>query len=347
MRGAFDASKHDSSPKSVTIAGETWLFAQAGADSHPANARCNNVEAVAGPNETRVFLCKLARHEKTARFVGKKLIKRFIGDAAFQQVGDENGALLADMMLAQLTQAWLTTHGDLSQVLRELLTMAPTGLSPQVYGSYFERSLLLDNGKVKRPLVHAASVVKAWGASLAPESSLLFKKVSASAASFNGVMGLLAQQGEDLYSVAPPTGYPEASAAWLGDNRMLKKLDFVETLEPWTSDNTLLPALIQRTTVSNEGLVSDDTHYFHSYVFDNNKLVTQLAGRLNPGGVVDPTFLSALVSYLNSQYGSFASPSDLNHYAKNTSALVLEQTFNAKQMDAAKAILLHPGAFYH
>lgn len=347
VRGAFDASKHDSSPKSVTIAGETWLFAQAGADSHPANARCNNVEAVAGPNETRVFLCKLARHEKTARFVGKKLIKRFIGDAAFQQVGDENGALLADMMLAQLTQAWLTTHGDLSQVLRELLTMAPTGLSPQVYGSYFERSLLLDNGKVKRPLVHAASVVKAWGASLAPESSLLFKKVSASAASFNGVMGLLAQQGEDLYSVAPPTGYPEASAAWLGDNRMLKKLDFVETLEPWTSDNTLLPALIQRTTVSNEGLVSDDTHYFHSYVFDNNKLVTQLAGRLNPGGVVDPTFLSALVSYLNSQYGSFASPSDLNHYAKNTSALVLEQTFNAKQMDAAKAILLHPGAFYH
>ena len=216
---------HDMLPKQVQLANTVqWKFAQDGINSTPENSVCGDVEATAGENEVFVFMCLLARHPKSAELVGKKLIKRFLGEDA-----------PIDEVLPVFQLAWANSNANLRRALTALLTARP---GTEEYGSYLLRSLFLEQPVVKRPLEYSASMVRALrvGIEGAPYST-----------SYNKFKSDLINSGEDSYRVGPPTGYPEEGKAWLGNSSVLIKLNQID----WVIDTigTPLSYLMVKPTV--------------------------------------------------------------------------------------------------
>jgi uncharacterized protein (DUF1800 family) len=179
-------SRHDPGTKTVTLDGSpAWVF--------NGTLGCAGRPSADFANEGEVLICLLARDPHTARFVTRKLIQRFVDELVPTPLHD------------QAIATWLATGGDLRAVLETILT------SDEFLSVRHARA------KIERPLVFAASALRAIGQpDLEGISQLLTQEYTSTRASnsFNGLMGDLIAMGEAPYRAAPPTGYPEASAAW-------------------------------------------------------------------------------------------------------------------------------------
>jgi uncharacterized protein (DUF1800 family) len=133
----------------------------------------------------------LATHPSTAKFIARKLCRRFVADDPPQSLVD------------RAAETFRGTDGDIRQVLRTILT-APEFYSARVY-----------RNKIKSPFELAVSAIRATGASTDGASPLI---------------QAVARMGQPLYLCQPPTGYSDVSAEWLNSATLLERMNFALAL---------------------------------------------------------------------------------------------------------------------
>lgn len=146
------------------------------------------IPAGGGMEDGRSVLRLLARHPSTAEFVSRKLAHRFVSDRP------------KEPLVQRMAERWLASDGDLREVMRLLLNAPEFTLAP--FG---------EPAKVKRPLVLLAGLARGLGASGDGMARRLVRDAR--------------DLGEELYMARPPTGYPEASHAWAGNETLLRRLN--------------------------------------------------------------------------------------------------------------------------
>ncbi len=340
----FDVGRHDLEPKTVELvdyyggADTVWKFAHptgnASCEKTVADGSTTTIEASVGEKEVEVLMCLLARHPKTAEMIGKKLIRRFLGDEAIDGISVNGNDLLE-----QFIEQWVDNHGDLKHMYRFLLTKKPGGFDR---GSYFERSLFLPSNKVKRPLVFAASALRAANIRHRKtdyvNSTFAFEFKN----SYYGIMGDFDNNGEKLYRIAPPTGYSELGVSWQGNNTTLMKFD--QAIRIINESNDMDPkARIMFESVQDE----EDNEWlyniveYYDYVYDNRRLVAIIAERLLPTTGLDPLSFAEIVNYLNLNFPTVPKEDAFS------AGYTIRNDFNDRKEAATKLILSLPRAFYH
>lgn len=195
-------NRHVQGTKTVTLENtQPWVFdGTLGCDGRPADAFATEAE---------VLFCLLALHPKTAEFVSKKLITRFVSE----QVPEE--------LLTRAVNAWMANGGNLRGVMLAILSSKP-----------FAGDIVYWGNKFGRPQVYAARVARALGVDTLGQSTIVDQPANANRVrnSFNGVMADLELMGEALYKAAPPTGYPDVSVAWASAGGTLVRLNLVQRL---------------------------------------------------------------------------------------------------------------------
>jgi uncharacterized protein (DUF1800 family) len=143
-----------------------------------------------GMDEGEAAIRLLAHHPSTARHLANELCRRL--------VADEPPTALVERVAAR----FLATGGDLTETIRAIVT-SPEFFDPRSY-----------RAKVKSPFEYAASAVRAVGGST--DGRALGREV--------------ADMGEPLYLCQPPTGYSDASDAWINSGALLARLNFAMAL---------------------------------------------------------------------------------------------------------------------
>jgi len=320
---SFSNGNHIDGEKIINLDGEQWRFAVNGTTSDPANATCVKadagatvLEATEGEEEIKVFTCKLAQHPWSGAMVGKKLIYRFLGDNA------PVAEMLADTGLIMTT--WGSSKGNLTQLVDSVLSAEP---DPANYvgqaGTYFERSLFLEDAKVKRPLVYAASIIRSIDPGYEGTSNYLATDLDGNANrpnAFKGIVGVLDELGERLYQVGPPTGYSEKGTDWLGSQASLLKINLAHDLiDPESQVQTVLglPLLVSN------NLYTSNQWFMKSNPVNEAELVDFVIEKYAVGGVVSPEIRELLIGYLQSD----AYLSSLNKSRDTLEAVLTTPTF--------------------
>lgn len=133
----------------------------------------------------------LARHPATARFIAKKLVRRF--------VADEPPPLLVE----RAAETFRRADGDVRAVLRTILE------APEFFAEEFYQS------KVKKPLEYVASALRLMEAET---------KVTPQLTRYLGRMG------EPLFLAQPPTGFPDSGSSWISADMLLTRMNFAADL---------------------------------------------------------------------------------------------------------------------
>jgi uncharacterized protein (DUF1800 family) len=126
-----------------------------------------------GVEQGRGVLADLARHPATARHVAGKLARHFIADDPPQE------------LVAQLTQRFLDTDGDLKEVAKALVS-APQSWSPE-------------QAKIKRP----------------GEWIVAARRATGTQGQIERMTGLQTLLGESLWRPPAPKGFSDDNATWL------------------------------------------------------------------------------------------------------------------------------------
>ncbi len=129
----------------------------------------------------------LEEHPSTARFIARKLARRFVSDEP------------PESLVLKLSETYARTHGDIRSMLRAIFE------SPEFWS---RRSL---RAKVRSPLELVAAAVRGLDATVADPAALA---------------RAVARIGEPLYAAQPPTGYPDLAQTWLGSGALLARIDF-------------------------------------------------------------------------------------------------------------------------
>jgi uncharacterized protein (DUF1800 family) len=137
------------------------------------------------------LLSFLANHPRTAERVSASLIRRFVSENPPPQ------------LVAEARDTFLATGGDLREVMRTILT------SPDFLQAHYRE-------KIKRPLVLAASLVRATRADLQIGMREL-----------ESVGKMIAYLGEPLYGAREPIGFPEDSAHWASSATLFRRFDLI------------------------------------------------------------------------------------------------------------------------
>jgi uncharacterized protein (DUF1800 family) len=195
----------------------------------------------------------LATHPSTAAFIARKLVQRF--------VNDEPPASL----VKKVEEAFLSTHGDLSAVMRTLLTA-------REFSSTRHRA-----AKLKAPLEFVVSALRAVGADMTngwPAARLV---------------GLL---GQSLYEAVPPTGWSELAPAVVSASGMLSRVDAAQRI----SAGTLEGATVDTTQWNGTGTGrSGATKLLSSILFRRTSKATRQAIQHAAEANASPTLQAALV----------------------------------------------------
>jgi uncharacterized protein (DUF1800 family) len=128
-----------------------------------------------GERQGERVLDLLSEHPATARFIARKLCRRFIADAG----------TVPERLVARLAQTFRRTDGDIRQVLSVLLRSEEFRQGTQ--------------SKLKRPFDFAISALRALNADT----------------DGRGVVPHLHRMGQAPYQWAMPNGYPDRAQAWL------------------------------------------------------------------------------------------------------------------------------------
>jgi uncharacterized protein (DUF1800 family) len=126
----------------------------------------------------------LANHPSTAKFVSKKLVRRFVSDNP------------PDALVQRVAATYQKTDGDIRQMMGVILH------SDEFKNSYGQ--------KVRRPLEFVAASMRALDVKVDAKSSEILR----------GVMVLL---GQPLFQWATPDGYPDYAGAWINTNGLLAR----------------------------------------------------------------------------------------------------------------------------
>jgi uncharacterized protein (DUF1800 family) len=133
----------------------------------------------------------LAHHPSTAKFISRKLAKRFVSDDPPQA--------LVDRMAA----TFMASDGDLRAVLQTLFK-SPEFLSEGAW-----------QAKLKSPLEMVVSSVRAMNADVVDTSALAQR---------------IADLGEPLYGKIDPSGYADTSDAWTSTATVMGRINFASAL---------------------------------------------------------------------------------------------------------------------
>ena len=151
----------------------------------------HTIAAGGGEQDGVQVIAILARHPATARFISRKLARRFVADAPPQS--------LVDRMAATFTQ----TDGDLRAVLEAMFTSREF-LSEGAWQS-----------KLKTPMELVLSAARALDADVTDAGALA---------------QYIADLGQPLYAKAEPTGYPDTLEAWANSAGFLGRMNFASAL---------------------------------------------------------------------------------------------------------------------
>ena len=127
-----------------------------------------------GREEGEKLFDYLSAHPATARFISRKLAKRFVADDP------------PESLVQSCAQTFLATGGEIGKVMTKLLT------SPEFWAQ-------LDQPKLKTPVEYVFSAVRALGGRV--DSAV-------------GATKYLARLGMQPYFCTPPTGYSSRGADW-------------------------------------------------------------------------------------------------------------------------------------
>jgi len=170
------------------IDGRGFLFVPAAHDTSQKRILTLTLPAGGGLSDGDTLIHYLANHPHTALHIATKLCRRFVSETP-------SGCELRAAM------RFLTTQGDLREVMREILT------SPEFHDPRNFRA------KIKRPLHMVASTARALG-------------VVDDEAFAHHALIVLSAMGEPLYGVPAPNGLPDVSSAWLGEGAMLERFTY-------------------------------------------------------------------------------------------------------------------------
>jgi uncharacterized protein (DUF1800 family) len=140
-----------------------------------------------GEDDGRQVLALLVRDPATARFIARKLARRFVSD-------DPPRALVE-----RAAATFLKTDGDIRSVLRTIFESS----------EFWSRRAL--RAKVRSPLELVAGSLRALGVRV--DDPLPLAKA-------------VARMGEPLYAAQPPTGYLDSAEIWLSPGALLARIDF-------------------------------------------------------------------------------------------------------------------------
>lgn len=129
----------------------------------------------------------LAAHPSTARFLARKLARRFVADDP------------PDAVVERVARAYAQTGGDIRSMLRALFTAPET---------WSRRAL---KAKLRSPLELVAGAARALDAEVREPLALA---------------RAVARIGAPLYAAVPPTGYGDTEATWASSGAILARIDF-------------------------------------------------------------------------------------------------------------------------
>lgn len=140
-----------------------------------------------GVNDGLKVIDILLKHPSTAKFIAKKLAIKFVSDNPSQALID------------RVAQAFTKSNGDIRTTLKALFS------SPEFFALENYRT------KIKTPFELAISAVRA---------------LDGDTNGGQGINGMLANMGEQLYGWQPPTGYPDQAEDWVNTGALLNRLNF-------------------------------------------------------------------------------------------------------------------------
>jgi uncharacterized protein (DUF1800 family) len=129
----------------------------------------------------------LAAHPSTARFIARKLARKFVSDDPPPE------------LVERLADVFLRSGGSLPDVYAALFS-SPEFWADGAYGAM-----------TRKPLELATSAVRALGGTT-DGSPALYRQIE--------------RMGEALYRAQPPTGYPESSESWVNAGALVSRINF-------------------------------------------------------------------------------------------------------------------------
>ena len=133
----------------------------------------------------------LAKQPATARFIARKLARRFYGDDPPKAVIDE------------AAQTFLRTDGSIRETLRSLIT-APAFFNPATY-----------QAKVRSPFEFVAAALRITDAETDGNRP---------------VLDWIGKMGEPVFGRVTPDGFPDQNSEWLSNNDLLMRFNFAAAL---------------------------------------------------------------------------------------------------------------------
>lgn len=156
-----------------------------------------------GEKEGLAILHLLATHPSTARFISRKLVRRFVADQPVEALVDRAAA------------EFRRTDGDVREVLRTIL------LSNEFLGNTYRAA------KVKTPFEFVVSAIRASGAEVRNPQPLSAK---------------ISAMGMPLYLQQAPTGYKDTADEWISTTSLLERMNFALDLAGGRLRGVSLPA---------------------------------------------------------------------------------------------------------
>src|SRR5256714_839243 len=147
----------------------------------------NKIPAGGGMNDGLMVLDILAHHPSTAKFLAKKLCRRFVTDEPSQALID------------RVSQAYMRSSGDIRETLKAIFT-SPEFNSPEAY-----------RAKIKQPFELAVSAIRTLGGDTTGAPPL---------------QQWIARMGQPLYGYQTPNGYADVAEAWVNTGALLERLNF-------------------------------------------------------------------------------------------------------------------------
>ncbi len=167
--------------------GGNYLFRPASHDTDAKDVFGLSIPAGGGAEDAEKLFDHLARHPATARFVARKLARRF--------VADEPG----DALVERMADTFLSSGGRIAEVLRTL------------FGSAEFWAEAFTSRKPRTPVEYTFATLRAAGAEVGNPAA---------------VRQALNNMGEPLYACNPPTGYSDRGDDWLNPSSQLARMNF-------------------------------------------------------------------------------------------------------------------------
>lgn len=172
-------------------AGAEFVFSKFMHDDGEKTVLGKKIPAGGGVQDGYTVIHLLATHPSTAKFISTKLARKFVSDNPPQA------------LVNKMAQTFQKTEGDIREVLKTMFN-ATEFWSPEVY-----------RAKIKTPFEMTVSAVRALGADT--NGNPQFHR-------------WLAQMGEGLFLMQPPTGYPDTAEHWVNTGALLERMNFALAL---------------------------------------------------------------------------------------------------------------------